>query len=129
MSQPASAESPRVAREKRTIRAMIEIYCRGRHEAAEALCPECQGLLVYAFRRLSCCPFGPQKTACAQCPIHCYKPEMRQRVKEVMRYAGPRMLYRHPILALLHQLEGLGKKPEGLPPKPPAADSQEPQRP
>jgi len=105
MSQTAPAESPRVGREKRTIRAMIEIYCRGHHEAAGALCPECQGLVVYAFGRLSCCPFGAEKTTCARCPIHCYKADMRQRVKEVMRYAGPRMLYRHPVLALWHKLE------------------------
>jgi hypothetical protein len=26
-----------------------------------------------------------------------------------MRYAGPRMLLRHPLLAILHQLDGLRK--------------------
>ena len=29
--------------------------------------------------------------------------------REIMRYAGPRMLFRHPILAIAHQLDGLRK--------------------
>jgi hypothetical protein len=32
---------------------------------------------------------------------------MRAKVKEVMRYAGSRMIYRHPYLALRHILDGL----------------------
>jgi hypothetical protein len=32
---------------------------------------------------------------------------MRDQVKVVMRYAGPRMLWHHPILALFHILDGL----------------------
>lgn len=94
--------SNRVAREKRTIEAMIAIYCRAHHGAAPPLCAECRGLLDYAFCRLDRCPYGAEKPACADCPIHCYKPAMKDRVKAVMRYAGPRMLYRHPLLALRH---------------------------
>ena len=56
------------------------------------------------------CPFGEEKTTCARCPVHCYKPAMRERVRAVMRYAGPRMLLRHPILALQHQLDGVRHK-------------------
>ena len=99
-------EPARIAREKRTIRAMMGIYCRAHHGRRGALCDECQRLLEYAFRRLACCPFGAKKPACAKCPIHCYKPERRTQVQSVMRFAGPRMPWRHPVLALLHLWDG-----------------------
>jgi hypothetical protein len=38
---------------------------------------------------------------------------MRERVRVAMRYAGPRMLFRHPIMALLHLIDGLRKEPKG----------------
>ena len=110
MSESSSSAGPRIAREKRTVRAMVTIYCRGHGHGGRPLCPECADLLSYALCRLDRCPFGEEKTTCAKCPIHCYKPAMRDRVKEVMRYAGPRMLLRHPILALRHQLDSLGSR-------------------
>ncbi len=100
------ADSPRIAREKRTVQAMVRLYCRRHHGTRGDLCTECSELLEYASCRLDRCPFGPQKTTCANCPIHCYKPQMRERVKEVMRFAGPRMLLRHPLLAIRHLLDG-----------------------
>jgi hypothetical protein len=100
-----SIDPARIAREKSTIRAMIAIFCRAHHGGAHALCPECEELLNYAFCRLDRCPFGADKPTCARCPIHCYKPALRERVKAVMRYAGPRMLLRHPILAVRHLLD------------------------
>lgn len=72
------------------------------HGVSEALCGECDRLLAYANGRLERCPFGAKKPSCGHCPVHCYKPAMRRQIKDVMRYAGPRMLYRHPILAILH---------------------------
>ncbi len=106
MNRDSTNHGPRIALEQRTVRAMIEIYCRGHHGRPDAVCPQCQELLDYALRRLDCCRFGEEKPACAQCPIHCYKPAMRDRIKAVMRYAGPRMLWRHPIMALLHRFRG-----------------------
>lgn len=101
----SSCSHPRLTREARTIEAMIRLYCRGqRHTRDRDLCPECAGLLAYANLRLEKCPFQEEKTTCVKCPVHCYKPAMRERVRAVMRYAGPRMLLRHPILALLHLL-------------------------
>ncbi len=104
---------PRLTREARTIEAMIYLYCRDRHETRVGLCPECQELLDYARQRLDKCPFGEGKTTCANCRVHCYKPAMRERVRLVMRYAGPRMLVRHPALTLRHLLDGLRKEPAG----------------
>jgi hypothetical protein len=97
----------RMARERQTIASMIDLYCRAQHNPQDGLCSECAALRDYAFCRLDRCPFGTEKPTCAKCPIHCYKPEMRAKVKEVMRYAGPRMLLRHPVLSLLHQLDSL----------------------
>ncbi|MDD4270280.1 MAG: nitrous oxide-stimulated promoter family protein [Pirellulaceae bacterium] len=104
-----SADPPRIAREKRTVQAMVRLYCRDHHGSGGTPCAECSELLDYATCRLDRCPFGPQKTTCANCPIHCYKPQMRQRVKEVMQYAGPRMLLRHPVLAVRHLLDNRRK--------------------
>ena len=96
-----------LAREKRTLRAMLNIYCRAHDHAGGPLCEQCAALADYAVRRLECCPFGAQKTTCAKCPIHCYRPAMRTRIQAVMRFAGPRMFFRHPILALFHPLTAL----------------------
>jgi len=96
----------RAFREKRTVAAMISMYCRGRHGSRKELCPTCADLLAYARRRVDGCPFGEEKPTCANCPIHCYRADMRQRIREVMRYSGPRMLLRHPVLAFLHLIDG-----------------------
>jgi hypothetical protein len=95
----------RLRREQRTIDAMIAIYCHARHGGRRgALCAECGELGDYARVRLERCPFGPEKSTCANCRVHCYRAAMRERVREVMRFAGPRMLSRHPYLALMHVL-------------------------
>ncbi len=100
------SKTERLTRERRTIMVMIQIYCQGVHRSNGHLCPECQQLEAYAMQRLDRCPFQAGKPTCAKCPIHCYKPAMRQQVRQVMRFSGPRMLLRHPILALLHTLDG-----------------------
>jgi len=102
---------PRMDREARTVEAMIRIYCRGQHGCADELCAGCQELLDYARQRLHWCPFQEGKTTCARCPVHCYQPAMRERIRAVMRYAGPRMLRRHPVLTLFHLLDGRRKEP------------------
>lgn len=104
-------DHPRMARESKTIEAMINIYCRDHHGSQDELCSECRELLGYARWRLEKCPFQENKTTCAKCPVHCYKPVMREQVRVVMRYAGPRMLRRHPILTLFHFIDGLREEP------------------
>ena len=100
-------------REYKTIVAMIELSCCERHGTKKGeLCPACQELLTYAGTRLDQCPYRKNKPTCAQCPIHCYKPAMREQIRDVMRYAGPRMLRWHPVLAIVHLLDGLKKKPK-----------------
>lgn len=80
---------------------MIRIYCRYK-EGNKTLCLSCQELLHYAHARLTRCPFGEKKTTCRSCTVHCYKTEMKNRMQIVMRYAGPRMLFFHPIAAIRH---------------------------
>jgi len=84
---------------------MIEVYCRGHH--GRPLCDHCTALLQYALCRLDRCPFGEAKPTCAKCPVHCYRPAMREQIRAVMRYAGPRMMYRHPWLAVRHWFDRL----------------------
>ncbi len=102
--------SSRIKRESKTVQVMVTDYCRA-HHTVNSLCPECAALLAYALERLERCPFQQGKTTCAKCPVHCYKPELREKIRAVMRYAGPRMIYRHPARALLHIIDGRRKKP------------------
>ncbi|MFO0909015.1 MAG: nitrous oxide-stimulated promoter family protein [Isosphaeraceae bacterium] len=105
-NDPTSLD-PRRSRELRTVAAMIEIFCQGHHQPGRGtLCEACQSLHDYARCRLERCPFGEAKPTCADCPIHCYKPEMRAAIREVMRYSGPRMLLTHPWLAIRHLIDG-----------------------
>jgi hypothetical protein len=83
---------------------MIVLYCRARH-GGRALCPTCSELAAYARQRLERCPFQADKPTCVSCPVHCYSPTQREAVRQVMRWAGPRMLLHHPILALRHLLD------------------------
>ena len=66
------------------------------------LCPQYQALLDYAHQRLERCRFGEDKPSCTRCPVHCYKPAMREQIRQVMRYSGPRMLLHNPVLAIRH---------------------------
>ena len=102
----------RVAREKDTVSKMITLYCHARHGSYGALCTDCAALRDYALDRIDRCMFQPDKPACGRCPVHCYQPEMRARIREVMRYAGPRMLFRHPIAAAHHLAHTISKPSE-----------------
>ena len=83
---------------------MLRLYCRAHHAPGAALCAECRALLDYARRRLDHCVYGDAKPTCAKCPVHCYAATRREEMRRVMRWAGPRMLLHHPLLALRHLL-------------------------
>ena len=101
----------RLNREWKTMVAMIRIYCRDRHQTANGLCADCQQLMDYAHVRLQRCRFGAEKPTCAKCPVHCYQRTRREEVRAVMRYAGPRMLWEHPVMSLRHWLDGFRNAP------------------
>ena len=69
-------------REKQVVALMISLYCRKKHHTLKGrLCPECEALLSYAHLRSDRCPFMKTKTFCSNCQVHCYKPEMREKIR------------------------------------------------
>jgi hypothetical protein len=114
-----------VREDTRLLGDFTRIYCRGRHRGAErtglvsdgatlgvygrkppVVCEACSELLRYAEKRRAYCPKDP-KPFCSHCDTHCYTREMRERVRDVMRYAGPRSLFSgHAVAGIKHVLEG-----------------------
>ena len=92
-------------REKALVSEMIALYCKKRHGTKGGLCPECAALAAYARERSEKCPFMETKTFCSNCRVHCYRPEMREKIRAVMRFSGPRMMLCHPVPALRHVVE------------------------
>ncbi len=90
--------------EKELVSLMIRIYCRKKH-SGKPLCKECAELENYAHSRSDKCPFMENKTFCSNCKVHCYKPEMREKIREVMRFSGKRMLFYRPVTAVRHLIE------------------------
>lgn len=104
--------NPRMRREAETVGVMIDIYCSEKHGTNKReLCEDCRELQEYSLLRLSKCPFQEGKTTCGNCRVHCYKPDMRERIRTVMRYAGPKMAYKHPVMAVYHVIDSRRKKP------------------
>ena len=92
-------------REKAMVSDMIALYCRKQHGIKDGLCADCAALNTYARERSDKCPFMETKTFCSNCRVHCYKPEMREKIRAVMRFSGPRMIFHHPVAAVRHVLE------------------------
>lgn len=93
-------------REKKTLEIMIQLYCK-RKEGNKVLCPECQKVLDYACRKVDNCKLKEKKKTCRLCPVHCYEPQMREKIREIMRWSGPRMMFFHPIIAIKHLVSEL----------------------
>ncbi|MGI9277505.1 MAG: nitrous oxide-stimulated promoter family protein [Endozoicomonas sp.] len=105
-----------LAKEFKTIVAMTHIYCRSHHEeyhgSKKGLCSDCQEFTRFAEFRLSKCPYGQIKPTCKHCPVHCYKKDMKELARTIMIYSGPRMLLKHPYLAIRHLLHDRRPVPE-----------------
>lgn len=98
-------------KEKRTSSLMIELYCRRKHNTKKgALCAECKALEDYVFSRIDHCPHMEEKTFCSACRTHCYRPDMREKIRAVMRFSGPRMLFHHPVMAIHHVAVTISQK-------------------
>jgi len=93
----------RIETEKATVKAMIEMYCKANHKE-KGICEDCSQLIEYAMVRTDKCKYKAAKPACKVCKTHCYNLENRNKVKAIMRFSGPRMMFRHPLLALRHLL-------------------------
>lgn len=83
---------------------MILLYCKKKHKS-KSLCSDCLELSNYCHKRLSCCPWGDNKPFCSNCPIHCYDKLHRYKIREVMRFSGPRVIFYHPVLACKRLIE------------------------
>lgn len=101
-----SSEFVRRRHEWETLTAMIGMYCEHHHRRG-GLCFGCLELSEYAERRLERCVFGDEKPTCSNCVVHCYRDDMRAKMRAIMRWSGPRMMLRHPLMSVLHKLDGL----------------------
>lgn len=99
-------------REQNMVNQMIRIYCKKNHkdQSADGLCEECKALLEYSKKRSERCPFMETKTFCNNCTVHCYSPEMKEKIRNVMRFSGPRMLIYHPVTCIWHGITGIINK-------------------
>ncbi|MFW9801540.1 MAG: nitrous oxide-stimulated promoter family protein [Candidatus Thorarchaeota archaeon] len=101
-----TADGPRIAREKRTVEKMIRFHCERKHSIEGGnLCEACNDLLDYSMHRLDHCQFGEEKPTCRKCTVHCYKPSMREQIRQVMRFSGPRLAIRMPLDWIRHALD------------------------
>lgn len=108
-----SKEYKKWEKEKKLIPVMIKKYCHKHHKTKRnELCSECTELTEYALHRLDKCPFKENKGFCSFCKVHCYQKVMREKIKEVMRYSGPRMLLSHPGFAISHLTQMIKYKKE-----------------
>ena len=95
---------------------MIGLFCRKHHRQENSLCPDCKDLSLYAGIKLDSCAYlltavkknkaesgkKLKKISCLNCPVHCYRDDYRLKIKKVMRFAGPKILFYHPVLLLKH---------------------------
>ena len=99
-------------KEKESILCMIEIYCKHNHKeyhknynktfGSKNICRECEEIYHYACERTDRCRFIETKTFCSACKTHCYETTYRERIREIMRYGGPRLLFDSPMMVLRH---------------------------
>ena len=94
------------AHEIQLLSEMIDLYAKKHHI-------NCDDLKQYAIKRTISCPFMEQKTFCSACKVHCYQEEYRIKIKEIMRYSGPRLFFSHPILVIRHGLLSIEQKVKG----------------
>ena len=106
MARSKSQAEQKRLHEKTVVTELIQLYCRQQHKGIDkndkGLCPDCQALDDYAQMRIDHCPFMETKTFCSNCKVHCYEPTMREKIRVVMRYAGPRLLLKHPMMVIRH---------------------------
>ena len=100
----------RIEREKITVAAMIRLYCKLEHSNGGAICHDCGVMLDYVMTKLDKCPFDEDKPTCLNCSIHCYKSTEREKIRQIMRFSGPKMLWKHPILAIIHLIDNKKSK-------------------
>lgn len=99
-----------IEEQKEVIKLMITVYCNKNHKNSDTLCDECNELYTYACDRLDRCIFGEKKGSCGKCKIHCYKKDMRDKIKKVMKFSGPRMILYKPTYVIKHAIQSIRTK-------------------
>lgn len=109
-------------KEVRDLKVLLQftaVYCREQHVSDRAavstaetelqnlplrrypVCSACRNFLLYALERRLRCPLA-EKPLCKHCRVHCYKPEYRQKVREIMRFSGQYLIRRGRLDLLWH---------------------------
>jgi len=101
----SSTIGPNIRKEKQTVEKLIRLYCEKKHPpSGGSLCSMCYDLLEYSHQRLGQCRYYENKPSCRKCPTHCYKPTMREEIRQVMRFSGPRLAFRAPVNWIKHRI-------------------------
>ena len=80
---------------------MIDLYHRKNDKFSDG---DISDLKAYVKSKLSSCPHGSNKPFCSYCKIHCYEPVRREKIREVMRFSGPRFIFYRPGKSIKHLL-------------------------
>lgn len=65
------------------------------------VCDECTKMLTHGTAKRLICPMEP-KPYCKECDVHCYAPGYRERVREIMRYSGKKLILRGRVDLIYH---------------------------
>jgi len=97
----------------------IELFCHAKHDrkvvgekalpgillqgkpSPKTICVACAELLEHGMKKRALCPLDPKPT-CKSCHVHCYTPEYRQKIREIMAYSGRKMILRGRLDYLWH---------------------------
>jgi hypothetical protein len=120
-----------IAKDLGVLGKFVAVYCRHHHRDAERksfamkgmdlsktslgkrkVCADCARLLSHAVTKRAICHLEP-KPACRLCTEHCYAPDYRQRIREVMKFSGRHLILRGRLDLLFHFL----LRPPKVPPK------------
>lgn len=123
MEKVAAESTELTSKELKDLRVLAQftsVYCKVHHRLSEKsplapdlfggdalkvekyrVCDLCRDFLHYAINRRLHCPLDP-RPVCKHCPVHCYKPHYRDKVREIMRFSGKYLMLRGRIDLLWH---------------------------
>ena len=117
-----------IAKDLKVLGKFVETYCKHHHDAERErftmsglditvttlgkrrVCPDCRNLLAHAVVKRARCPLDP-KPACRLCAVHCYSPENRRKIREVMKFSGRHLILRGHLHLLFHFLARTPESP------------------
>lgn len=116
---PARPLSRKEIKDLKILALFTSVYCRDHHRAGRAplaglpaslaplqrfhCCDSCLLFLRYAIERRLRCPLE-DKPSCRRCPVHCYRRDYREQVRQIMRYSGKALIRKGRLDLLWHYL-------------------------